>query len=81
MDRAVQFEQEGNKILVKYWLSLNEGGGIELHTVLEAMNVCLYFDLYSFILESNHLMKILLFAILYSWLTNYTIPNYLHVKL
>lgn len=39
MDRAVQFEQEGNKILVKYWLSLNEGGGIELHTVLEAMNV------------------------------------------
>lgn len=38
MDSAVKFEQAGNKVRVKYWLSMNEAGGVELHTVLEAMN-------------------------------------------
>ncbi|XP_044466367.1 centromere/kinetochore protein zw10 homolog isoform X2 [Mangifera indica] len=37
MESAVQFEQESNRVLVKYRLNVEGIDGIELHTVLEAM--------------------------------------------
>jgi hypothetical protein len=48
MDSAVRFEQADNKVRVKYWLRMNEACEVELHTVLKAMDVCLYFSSYSF---------------------------------
>lgn len=39
MDSAVQFEQLSNRVRVKYWLRMNEAGGVELHTVLKAMDL------------------------------------------
>ncbi|XWS47374.1 hypothetical protein CRYUN_Cryun14cG0146900 [Craigia yunnanensis] len=39
MENAVRFEQDSRRIRVKYRLSVDEIDGIELHTVLEAMDV------------------------------------------
>ncbi|XP_022758984.1 centromere/kinetochore protein zw10 homolog isoform X5 [Durio zibethinus] len=39
MDYAVQFEQDSRTIRVKYRLCVDEMDGIELHTILEAMDV------------------------------------------
>lgn len=39
MEKAVQFEQESNHVRVKYGLSVDGIDGIELRTVLEAMEV------------------------------------------
>lgn len=39
MESAVHFEKESNRVLVKYRLSVDGIDGIELRTVLEAMEV------------------------------------------
>ncbi|CAI9772567.1 unnamed protein product [Fraxinus pennsylvanica] len=39
MEKAVQFEQETNVVRVKYQLTVNDIKGVELHTVLKAMDV------------------------------------------
>ncbi|XWS75818.1 hypothetical protein CRYUN_Cryun01aG0124800 [Craigia yunnanensis] len=39
MENAVRFEQDSRTIRLKYRLFVNEFDGIELHTVLEAMDV------------------------------------------
>lgn len=41
MDSAVWFEQETNTVHLKYQLSIRGVDGIELHTILKAMNVSL----------------------------------------
>ena len=42
MEYAVRFEQDSRRIRVKYRLSVDEIDGIELHTVVEAMDVSCY---------------------------------------
>ncbi|XP_057955658.1 centromere/kinetochore protein zw10 homolog [Malania oleifera] len=39
IEKAVQFEKEQNSVRVKYQLTVNEIDGVELHRVLEAMDV------------------------------------------
>lgn len=39
METAVRYERETSRLRVQYQLSLQEIDGIELQTVLEAMNV------------------------------------------
>jgi len=41
MDNAVWFEQENNTVHLKYQLSIRDVDGIELHTILKAMDVSL----------------------------------------
>lgn len=50
MQNAVRFERDTNRLLVQYRLRLNGVDGIELRTVLEAMDVsqsqCFYICIY-----------------------------------
>ena len=39
METAVRFEKERNAVRVSYQSSVNGVGGIELHTILKAMDV------------------------------------------
>lgn len=62
MDNAVWFDQENNKVHLKYQLSIRSVDGIELQTILKVMDVSLnYASLFSLYLTG--LSDILIFLV------------------
>ena len=66
MENAVRFEREPNKLRVKLRLSVDGGThGVELHTIMEAMDVSLYNSLCFFCLVEVGVLLSVWFIVMY----------------